>query len=316
MFKLIFLIPLKKKELDMAVPDFQSMMNPVLDIYTQNGSELRPRDIENEVAERFNLTEEERNEMIPSNIETVLRNRVSWAVYYLFRAGLLERLKRGYYRITDIGKNENQSNKTINVEYLKKFPSFVDFSQINNKKDIQNDNSNISEESQTPDEMMSKAQELYKDNLQSELLDKLKQIDPVRFEQIVLQLMEKMNYGVGSMTKMSHDGGVDGIIDEDELGLEKIYLQAKRYSDNKVNEKEMQNFAGALGCSPVRKGVFITTSFFDERAKKKAASVQGKIIRLVDGEELTKLMIKHNLGVQVKTKIEIKKIDEDFFSEE
>lgn len=300
----------------MAVPDFQSMMNPVLDIYTQNGSELRPRDIENEVAERFNLTEEERNEMIPSNIETVLRNRVSWAVYYLFRADLLERPKRGYYRITDIGKNENQSNKTINVEYLKKFPSFVDFSQINNKKDIQNDNSNISEESQTPDEMMSKAQELYKDNLQSELLDKLKQIDPVRFEQIVLQLMEKMNYGVGSMTKMSHDGGVDGIIDEDELGLEKIYLQAKRYSDNKVNEKEMQNFAGALGCSPVRKGVFITTSFFDERAKKKAASVQGKIIRLVDGEELTKLMIKHNLGVQVKTKIEIKKIDEDFFSEE
>lgn len=300
----------------MAVPDFQAMMNPVLDIYTQNGSELRPRDIEKEVAERFNLTEEERNEMIPSNIETVLRNRVSWAVYYLFRAGLLERPKRGYYRITDIGKNENQSNKTINVEYLKKFPSFVDFSQINNKKDIQNDNSNISEESQTPDEMMSKAQELYKDNLQSELLDKLKQIDPVRFEQIVLQLMEKMNYGVGSMTKMSHDGGVDGIIDEDELGLEKIYLQAKRYSDNKVNEKEMQNFAGALGCSPVRKGVFITTSFFDEKAKKKAASVQGKIIRLVDGEELTKLMIKHNLGVQVKTKIEIKKIDEDFFSEE
>ena len=262
------------------------------------------------------MTEEECNEMIPSNIETVLRNRVSWAVYYLFRAGLLERPKRGYYRITDIGKNENQSNKTINVEYLKKFPSFVDFSQINNKKDIQNDNSNISEESQTPDEMLAHAQDMYKENLQTELLTRLKQIDPVRFEQIVLQLMEKMNYGVGSMTKMSHDGGVDGIIDEDELGLEKIYLQAKRYSDNKVNEKEMQNFAGALGCSPVRKGVFITTSFFDERAKKKAASVQGKIIRLVDGEELTKLMIKHNLGVQVKTKIEIKKIDEDFFSEE
>lgn len=164
--------------------------------------------------------------------------------------------------------------------------------------------------------MMSKAQELYKDNLQSELLDKLKQIDPVRFEQIVLQLMEKMNYGVGSMTKMSHDGGVDGIIDEDELGLEKIYLQAKRYSDNKVNEKEMQNFAGALGCSPVRKGVFITTSYFDERAKRKASSIQGKVIRLVDGDELTRLMIKHNVGVQLKTRIDIKKIDEDFFSEE
>lgn len=144
----------------------------------------------------------------------------------------------------------------------------------------------------------------------------MKSVDPIRFEQIVLELMEKMNYGVGSMTKMSHDGGIDGIIDEDELGLEKIYLQAKRYSENKVNEKEMQNFAGALGCSPVRKGVFITTSYFDERAKRKAESIQGKVIRLVDGDELTRLMIKHNVGVQLKTKIEIKKIDEDFFIEE
>ena len=158
----------------------------------------------------------------------------------------------------------------------------------------------------------------YMENLQSELLSKLKQVEPVRFEQIVLQLMEKMNYGIGQMTKLSHDGGIDGIIDEDELGLEKIYLQAKRYSDNKVNEKEMQNFAGALSCSPVRKGVFITTSYFDEKAKKKAedASKKGLIIRLINGEELTKLMIKHNVGVQIKTIIEIKKLDEDFFSEE
>lgn len=121
--------------------------------------------------------------------------------------------------------------------------------------------------------------------------------------------MGKMNYSVGSMTKLSHDGGIDGIIDEDELGLEKIYLQAKRYSDNKVNEKEMQNFAGALSCSPVRKGVFITTSFFDEKAKKKAEDVskKGLVIRLINGNELPKLMIKHNIGVQIKSKIEIKK---------
>src|SRR5574344_1684126 len=164
--------------------------------------------------------------------------------------------------------------------------------------------------------MIAKAQELYSENLQSELLSKLKTVDPIRFEQIVLDLMEKMNYGIGQMTPLSHDGGIDGIIDEDELSLEKIYLQAKRYSDNKVNEKEMQNFVGALGCSTVRKGVFITTSFFDERAKKKAAAVQGKIIRLIDGEELTKLMIKHNIGVKIKTKIEIKKLNEDFFIHE
>ena len=124
-------------------------------------------------------------------IQTALKNRVSWGQYIIFWRVYLQDLTRGYCKITSIGKNENQLNKTINVEYLRKFPSFVDFSQIKNKKDIQNDNLNISEESQIQDDMMSKAQELYKDNLQNELLDKLKQVEPVKFEQIVLKLMEK-----------------------------------------------------------------------------------------------------------------------------
>ena len=285
----------------MAVPDFQSLMNPVLNLYEKKNVELRPRDIEDEIAELFNLSEEDKNQMIPSNIETILRNRVNWAVYYLFRAGLLDRPKRGYYKISEAGIQENKTGNKINIGYLKKFPSFVDFSNIENKKNSDTENIIEADECQTPDEMISKAQALYSDNLQSELLEKLKQVDPIKFEKIVLQLMEKMNYGIGSMTKMSHDGGIDGIIDEDELGLEKIYLQ---------------NFAGALGCSTVRKGVFITTSFFDEKAKQKAASVQGKVIRLINGDELTKLMIKHNVGVQPKTTIEIKKLDEDFFVDE
>lgn len=302
----------------MAVPDFQSLMNPILNLYEKKNVELRPRDIEDEIAKLFNLSEEDKKEMIPSNIETILRNRVNWAVYYLFRAGLLDRPKRGFYKISEAGVKENKAGNKINIGYLKKFPSFVDFSNIENKKNSDSNNMIEVGESQTPDEMISKAQALYSDNLQNELLQKLKQVDPVKFERIVLQLMEKMNYGVGSMTKLSHDGGIDGIIDEDELGLEKIYLQAKRYFDNKVNEKEMQNFAGALSCSPVRKGVFITTSYFDEKAKKKAedASKKGFVIRLINGDELTKLMIKHNIGVQIKTKIEIKKLDEDFFAED
>ncbi len=300
----------------MAIPDFQEMMNTVLNIYASSADKIKPRDIEERVADEFNLSEEDRNKKIPSNLETILRNRVSWAVYYLFRAGLLDRPCRGYYKISEIGLKENSTKNKINVAYLKKFPQFVDFSSIDNKKNQQNNEAIVEEKEQTPDEMLANAQEQYFNNLQIELLDKLKHVDPVRFEQIVIILMEKMNYGVGSMTKLSHDGGIDGIIDEDELGLEKIYLQAKRYADNKVNEKEMQNFAGALGCSTVRKGVFITTSFFDERAKKKANSIQGKVIRLIDGQELTRLMIKHNIGVQLKTKIEIKKLDEDFFNEE
>lgn len=146
------------------------------------------------------------------------------------------------------------------------------------------------------------------------MLEALKKVDPVRFERIVLDLMEKMNYGTGSMTKLSHDGGIDGIVNEDELGLQKIYLQAKRYSENKVNEKEIQNFVGALGCSIVSKGVFITTSFFDERAKRKAEAAQGKVVRLIDGDELVTLMIKYNLGVQPKKTYTIKRLDEDYLA--
>lgn len=298
----------------MSIPSFEAFLKPALQIYAKNKNEIRPRDIQYEISKVFNFTDEEKKEMLPSKTETVLKNRIQWAVYYLFRAGLVERTNRGYYKITDLGIKESNTDDEINVNYLKKFPSFIEFS--NNKSENIKSNDIKKEENQTPDEMILNAQTVYLENLQNELLTKLKQVDPIKFEEIVLFLMEKMNYGVGEKTKISHDGGIDGIINEDELGLEKIYLQAKRYSDNKVNEKEMQNFAGALGCSNVRKGVFITTSYFDDKAKKKALSIQGKVIRLIDGKELTALMIKHNVGVQLKEKVEIKKIDEDFFSEE
>lgn len=169
-------------------------------------------------------------------------------------------------------------------------------------------------DSHTPDEIFEVAENEYLNSLKQDLLDNLKQVDPVRFERIVIDLMEKMNYGIGSMTKLSHDGGIDGIINEDELGLGKIYLQAKRYSENKVNEKEIQNFVGALDCSDTNKGVFITTSYFGEKAQQKAAAAKNKIIRLIDGDELTNLMIKYNLGVQVKRTFVIKKLDEDYLS--
>ena len=297
----------------MTIPTHDELMLPFLQALS-DGQEHRINELVDKLAKEFNLSQKEIEEELPSGGRK-FAGRVGWARTYLKGAKLIDSPKRAFFIINERGRKALVDKPNKILQYLKQYPEYLEFMGIH-KKDALQTKSETCEKNETPDEMLAKAQELYKDNLQSELLTRLKQIDPVRFEQIVLQLMEKMNYGVGSMTKMSHDGGVDGIIDEDELGLEKIYLQAKRYSDNKVNEKEMQNFAGALGCSPVRKGVFITTSFFDERAKKKAASVQGKIIRLVDGEELTKLMIKHNLGVQVKTKIEIKKIDEDFFSEE
>ena len=297
----------------MAIPDFQTLMLPVLELL-KDGNPVKLSDMVVIMSDKYNLTEEERNEWLPSKVQKTMYNRVAWAKQYLKNAELIDSPEKGAYVITQKGLNVLKDNPAkIDLRFLKNLDQ-------NNSTEIEKEQIDVhSEDKKTPEELIESAQILYTESLQKELLSKLKQVDPVRFEQIVLTLMEKMNYGVGSMTKLSHDGGIDGIIDEDELGLEKIYLQAKRYSDNKVNEKEMQNFAGALSCSPVRKGVFITTSYFDEKAKKKAedASKKGLIIRLINGEELTRLMIKHNVGVQPKQPpIEIKKIDEDFFTEE
>lgn len=294
----------------MAIPDFQTLMLPLLELL-KDGNPVKLSEMVEIMSDKYNLTEEERNEWLPSRLQKTMYNRVAWAKQYLKNSELIESPEKGSFKITQKGIEILKENpQKIDLRFLKNLDNE---NQLNAQTEIED---NRIEENKTPEELIENAQSLYTDSLKKELLAKLKSVDPIRFEQIVLELMEKMNYGVGSMTKMSHDGGIDGIINEDELGLEKIYLQAKRYSENKVNEKEMQNFAGALGCSPVRKGVFITTSYFDERAKRKAESIQGKVIRLVDGDELTRLMIKHNVGVQLKTKIEIKKIDEDFFIEE
>lgn len=293
----------------MAIPDFQTLMLPLLELL-KDGNPVKLSEMVEIMSDKYDLTEEERNEMLASGNSRTMYNRVAWAKQYLKNSELIESPEKGLFKITQKGIAVlNEKPDKINLKFLKDLDNE---NQPNSQTEI--DDNHI-EDNKTPEELIENAQSLYTDSLKKELLAKLKQVNPVRFERIVLDLMEKMNYGVGSMTKLSYDGGIDGIIDEDELGLEKIYLQAKRYADNKVNEKEMQNFAGALGCSTVRKGVFITTSFYDERAKKKAASIQGKVIRLIDGQELTRLMIKHNIGVQLKTRIEIKKIDEDFFGD-
>lgn len=301
----------------MAIPTYDELMSPVLKLLS-DGVERSGEDITNTIADQLNLTTEERNRIYANNPKKVFKDRIAWARTYLKKAGLIESPQRATSKITAEGMKVAKSKlDKLNLKFLEQYESFREFRHIDNLNEVESKSKKI-ETVQTPNEMLDFVQNSYKENLQSELLLKLKSVDPVRFEEIVLNLMEKMNYGVGLMTKLSHDGGIDGIIDEDELGLEKIYLQAKRYSDNKVNEKEMQNFVGALSCSPVRKGVFITTSYFDEKAKKKAedASKKGLIIRLINGDELTKLMIKHNIGVQIKTKIEIKKLDEDFFAED
>jgi len=297
----------------MSIPTHDKLILPFLQILADR-KEHEITEIRNILAKEFNLTDNDLAEEIPSGGKK-FAGRVGWARTYLKGAKLIDSPKRAHFVINERGVKALEDNPINILNYLKQYPEYLEFMGITKKNNFEKQVETI-ESSETPDEMLSRAQKTYNDNLQSELLSKLKQVDPIRFEQIVLQLMEKMNYGIGSMTPKSHDGGIDGIIDEDELGLEKIYLQAKRYSDNRVNEKEMVYFIGALTRAKVQKGVFITTSEFSDKAIKAARESGNLRIKLVNGEELTKLMIKHNLGVQIKTIIEIKKLDEDFFIEE
>lgn len=294
----------------MAIPDFQTLMLPILELL-KDGKPVKLSDMVVIMSDKYNLTEEERNEWLPSKAQKTMYNRVAWAKQYLKNAELIDSPEKGAFVITQKGLKVLKNNPAkIDLRFLKKLDHNTSAETEKESVDIH------SEEKKTPEELIESAQILYTDSLQKELLAKLKQVDPIKFEQIVLTLMEKMNYGIGSMTPKSHDGGIDGIINEDELGLEKIYLQAKRYSDSKVNEKEMVYFIGALTRSKVQKGVFITTSEYSDKAIRATKESGNLRIKLVNGEELTKLMIKHNLGVQVKTKIEVKRLDEDFFSEE
>lgn len=289
-------------------------MLPTLEVIV-DGQEHKNSDVVQAVARILNLTDEDMQEMLPSGNQQTYYNRAGWARTYLKKAGLLEYPSRGVMKITEAGKSVLQNKPAkIDNNFLAKFDSFNHFKNNVNVKNEENVQDEILTDSHTPDEIFEVAEKEYLNSLKQDLLEALKKVDPVRFERIVLDLMEKMNYGTGSMTKLSHDGGIDGIVNEDELGLQKIYLQAKRYSENKVNEKEIQNFVGALGCSIVSKGVFITTSFFDERAKRKAEAAQGKVVRLIDGDELVTLMIKYNLGVQPKRTFTIKRLDEDYLT--
>lgn len=300
----------------MAVPGYQEFMLPILEILSDE-QEHKNNEVTNAVANILNLSDEDKQEMLPSGTQQTYYNRSGWARTYLKKAGLIEYTSRGIMKITESGKKVLQNKpKKIDNKFLFQFEQFNQFKNNNGNVNSEIFEEKILNDNHTPDEIFDAVEKEYLDSLKQDLLDSLKSVNPVRFEKIVLDLMEKMNYGTGAVTKLSHDGGIDGIVDEDELGLQKIYLQAKRYSENKVNESEIQNFVGALGCSSVNKGVFITTSFFDKRAieKANAAKAKGCIIRLIDGKELVNLMIRYDLGVEVKKTYTIKKIDEDYLN--
>ncbi|NVK73212.1 MAG: restriction endonuclease [Oceanospirillaceae bacterium] len=303
----------------MAIPNHQGFMLPFLQALA-DGEVHRIKDLNNELAHAVGLTEEEMQQYIPSGQMTVHRSRIGWARTYLKKAGLIVAVKQGHFRITDRGRQLLATNPPeINNKLLEQYPEFVEF-RTGSSKPTQ---SSIESQSNdfTPTEEIDIAFRAINSELVDELLDTILSCSPRFFEQLVVDLMLKMGYGgyredAGNPTQYTNDGGIDGIINEDELGLDTIYLQAKRYArDRVISRPDVQSFAGALDMQRARKGVFITTSRFSKDACDFVSRIDKSIV-LVDGEELARLMIKHNLGLSVKKSYEIKQIDTDYFSEE
>jgi restriction system protein len=303
------------------IPDFQKIMLPLLDLL-KDGKEYRFNEIVDILAEEFALSDDEKNELLPSGVDFLFKNRVSWAKTHLKKAGLLDTPKRGLACITQKGIDVlNQKPANINLAFLRQSPDFSesrDVSAVNGS--IKNIDIQDNEELQTPEEILDNTYKNIRKALAQELLDKIQQLSFFFFEHLVIDLLMKMGYGgsvkdAGKTTGKTGDEGIDGIIKEDKLGLDIIYIQAKRWQQgNTVGRPEIQKFVGALAGQGAKKGIFITTSSFTKEALKYTPRNDTKIV-LIDGIQLAQLMIDHNLGVTLQHTYEIKKIDTDYFED-
>lgn len=303
----------------MAIPDFQSVMRPVL-ATVQDGVPLALNELRERVADQFQLTEDERKERLPSGNQTVINNRVGWARTYLNKAGLQCIPTKGMVQITARGRDALVSGpQRITVSWLKQFPEFADFHTAKPQAADAPATVTLDAAETTPDEQLAEAHQALLQSLADELLAQVRAATPSFFEQLVVDLMLAMGYGgsrkeAGKATQATNDDGIDGIIKEDKLGLDVIYLQAKRWS-NTVHRPEIDKFIGALTRQRARKGVFITTSDFSAGAREAALGLDIKVV-LIDGVELARLMVENNLGVSVKQVYEVKQLDSDYFAEE
>lgn len=302
----------------MAIPDFQSIMLPLLK-FASDGQEHSLRETIEALADQFDLTSEERSELLPSGQQSLFDNRVGWARTHMKKAGLLESTRRGYYRMTPRGQEVLQRNPPkINMAFLKQFPEYVEFLRPTKERGDEADDQE-SVETRTPEEVIETAYQKVRQGLATELLQIIKEHSPVFFERLVIDLLVKMGYGgtrkdAGQAIGRSGDGGIDGIIKEDRLGLDIVYIQAKRW-DGVVGSPEIQKFAGALQGQRAKKGVFITTSAFSQAALDYVSRIDSKIV-LIDGDMLAQLMIDYNIGVASVAAYELKRIDSDYFTED
>lgn len=303
----------------MAIPDYQSIMLPLLE-FLQDGQEHSLREAYDSLSEHFKLSEEERKQLLPSGQQGIFHNRVGWARTYLKKSGLLEATRRGYFKITELGLSTlNQKPERIDNQFLEQFEGYLEFKNTKRAKDSEDTQHNAGLTESTPEEDLEGAYQSLRNDLVSDIIQLLKANSPSLFEKMVIELLVKMGYGgsrkdAAQAIGRSGDEGIDGIIKEDRLGLDIIYVQAKRW-ENTVGRPEIQKFAGALQGQRARKGIFITTSNYSREAYDYASRIDTKIV-LIDGDALAQLMIDHNLGVTPVATYEIKRIDSDYFSEE
>jgi restriction system protein len=312
----------------MSVPDYQSLMLPVLKCIS-DGKEWRIGECADRTAEKLNLSQEDKETLLPSGKQTVLYNRIAWAVSYMEKAELIERSRRGYFRITSQGNTILEENpERIDIKTLSKFPKFDEWRKrsAENSSEAKNDNSTAIVQQQknhlSPEEQIEQAYASIHAQLKADLLDNLTSelVSPSMFERIIVDLLIAMGYGggraeMGKALGRSGDGGVDGVIREDSLGLDVVYIQAKKYKfDSTIGREDIQKFSGSLDMFKATKGVFVTTSSFAKTAKEYVEQIHKRIV-LIDGDRLAELMIRHNVGVRQKENYEVKKLDEDYFSE-
>ncbi len=299
----------------MAVPEFQSFMLPVLNLFSDNNIHTTNECMKAAI-DYFKLDENDIKLTVPSGKQTLVANRVYWSLTYLKKSLLLDTIRRGEYIITDRGKALLRTNpKKVDKKLLSQYEEYRLFSNPVNDTMF----SNISDEKNdeiTPEENIDKIYKKINEQLADDLLEIILEKDPYYFERLVMDVLTKMGYGDSNnnsniVTKKSGDEGIDGIINQDKLGLDKIYIQAKRWNEN-VSRPELQKFVGALSAKKSNKGIFITTSDFTKEAKEYANNLSHTII-LINGKDLTKLMIEYNVGVQINYSYDIKKIDNDYF---
>ncbi|MDD2720114.1 MAG: restriction endonuclease [Gallionella sp.] len=300
----------------MAIPDFQTLMLPLLKLLADK-REYAMREVTDTLSDQFGLTEEERNVASTVSGQGVMYNRTAWAKTYLKRAGLVEQPKRGLFKISEKGFRALQTKPTaINLKFLEQFGDGL------NLKEYATEQTQFTSQelpTQTPEELIESGAKVIRKDLAEEILSRIKGCSPVFFERLVVELLVKMGYGgsrqdAGRAIGRSGDEGIDGVIHEDRLGLDVIYLQAKRW-EGVVGRPEIQKFVGALQGQRAKKGVFITTSDFTKEAVEYVRNIDNKVV-LINGALLANLMIDHNVGVSLAATYEIKKIDSDYFLED